>query len=415
MAERTVLVSVYPKGTSGEVVDARLRELSGLVDAAGGEVVGVLTQAREQPDGGLGRGALDHLAETVRTHEAGLVVFDQELKPSVLSTVQHAVEPGARVLDRTQVILDIFANRAHSREGRVQVELAQLKYLEPRLLGMRSLSRLGGGIGTRGPGETYLEMDRRKIHQRIVDLSRELDKVERQREERRQRRSRTELPLITLVGYTNVGKSTLYSRLTRRPQTAENALFVTLDPTVRRIVLPDFGPALVSDTVGFVDRLPHHLVAAFRSTLVEVRDADLIVEVVSADPAFPIGIAEQAHVIDETVRALGVGTTARLRVYSQYDRVPPGAPVPGDGLSVSSLSGQGVEELEAVLAGRLAQQHREETVEIRWNQKRAWDVVYREFVIVERRDQEEGVRLVVRGSERAFYLLRAAMDSNVFR
>lgn len=415
MAERTVLVSVYPKGTAGEVVDARLRELSGLVDAAGGEVVGVLTQAREQPDGGLGRGALDHLVETVREHEAGLVVFDQELKPSVLAAVQHAVEPAAQVLDRTQVILDIFANRAHSREGRVQVELAQLKYLEPRLRGMRSLSRLGGGIGTRGPGETYLEMDRRKLHQRIVDLSREFDKVERQREERRQRRSRTELPLITLVGYTNVGKSTLYSRLTRRPQTAENALFVTLDPTVRRIVLPEFGPALVSDTVGFVDRLPHHLVAAFRSTLVEVRDADLIVEVVSADPEFPVGIAEQAHVIDQTIRELGVETTARLRVYSQYDRVPAGTPVPGDGLPVSSVSGHGLEALEAVLAARLAQQQREETVEIRWDQKRAWDVLYREFVIVNRRDHDEGALLVVRGSDRAFYLLRGALDSNVFR
>lgn len=415
MAERAVLVSVYPKGTPGEVVDARLRELSGLVDAAGGEVMGVLTQAREQPDGGLGRGALDSLAEAVRAHEAGLVVFDQELKPSVLLNVQQAVGPDARVLDRTQVILDIFANRAHSREGRVQVELAQLKYLEPRLRGMRSLSRLGGGIGTRGPGETYLEMDRRKIHQRIVDLSRELDKVERQRQERRQRRSRTELPLVTLVGYTNVGKSTLYSRLTRRAQTAEDALFVTLDPTVRRIMLPEFGSALVSDTVGFVDRLPHHLVAAFRSTLVEVRDADLIVEVLSADPDFPVSLPEQVQVIDQTIRDLGISTTPRFRVYSQYDRVPDGTPSPSDGLPVSSMTGQGLRDLEAVLARRLAQQQRQETVRIDWSQKSAWDVLYRELVVLERRDEADGAVLVVRGSERAFHLLHGALDSNVFR
>ncbi len=410
--ERAVTVSVYRKGTSKDRVDHGLEELKGLVEAAGANVVGSMTQAREEPEAGLGRGALEQLAQTVEALPADLVVFDHEVKPSQLLVVQNALGPRARVVDRTQIILDIFATRATSREGRLQVELAQYQYLEPRLRGMRAFSRPGGGIGTRGPGETYLELDRRRIRRRIHELNQELETMERQRRERRLRRRRTELPQVTLVGYTNVGKSTLYSVLTRRPQAADNALFVTLDPTVRRMVVPEFGPVLVSDTVGFVDRLPHELVAAFRSTLDEVRDADLILEVVSADPDFPVSVGEQLAVIDETCRALEAGKTPRLRVYSQCDRAAAaGVPRFEDGVAVSALAGWGLDDLLERVSMALRSRRREERVRVKWSNQEAWKVIWREFVVVEQADLGQEAELVLRGSEQAFHMLDAAIQA----
>lgn len=385
-----------------------LTELQGLVEAAGVESAGWISQARDIPESGLGQGALQDLIQAVEESGADLVVFNQEMRPRQLLTVQREIGERAQVVDRTQIILDIFARRASSREGRLQVELAQYQYLEPRLRGMRVLSRPGGGVGTRGPGETQLELDRRRIHHRIHALSEELARVEAERRGRRVRRRRTELPLITLVGYTNVGKSTLFSLLTHRPQEAENALFVTLDPTVRRLMVPGFGPALVSDTVGFVDRLPHELVAAFRSTLDEVRDADVIVEVVSADPDFPVPPLEQMAVVDKTLARLEATSIRRVRVWSQWDRVAPGTALPTDGVCVSRDSKIGLEPLLAALGSALAPLVREETVRVAWHDQETWKVIWREFVVRERSDGPDGAELRLRGTERAFHLLAHA-------
>lgn len=411
--EQAITVAVYPKGQPIVIVQAQLTELAGLVEAAGARVVATLTQAREQTQAGLGRGALQQLVEQTQSTGATLVVFNQQLTPSSLNQVQTAMGDRVRVLDRTQVILDIFARRARSREGRVQVELAQYRYLEPRLKGRVGLTRQGGGIGTRGPGETRLELDRRSIRRRVRDLAHQLARIEQEREGRRRRRARTQLPQIALVGYTNVGKSTLYSLLTHRAQEADDALFVTLDPTVRRMLVAGFGSGLLADTVGFVDRLPHELVAAFRSTLAEVRDADLILEVVSANPTFPVDIGTQRRVIADTLRVLESDRIPRLLVYSQWDRVR----APGihewdaAGVRISAVGPFGIDELLKNMAKHLANLYRDERIRISWQSAGVWRIVYAEFTIVERHDSADGAELVLRGSDRSFFLLHQALGS----
>src|SRR5262245_10075122 len=228
-----------------------------------------------------------------------LVVFDNELTPAQLRQIEEEV--GRKIVDRTQLILDIFARRARTREGKLQVELAQLKYLLPRLVGAgAALSRLGGGIGTRGPGETKLETDRRRVRQRIHSLQEEIDQVRQRRRGLRVRRQKASVPTVALVGYTNAGKTTLFNLLAREHAEASDALFVTLDPIVRQVRLPDRRELLVSDTVGFIERLPHTLVAAFRSTLEEVADADLILHVIdAADPERERHMSAVLNVLDE--------------------------------------------------------------------------------------------------------------------
>ena len=404
--ERAIAIAVHAKRVSPRTANLRLAELSGLVAASGGLVVDTFTQARDNPELGLGRGAADQLCELMAARGATLAVLDQEFRPSVELALQNALGDGVRVLDRTQVILDIFANRARTREARVQVGLAQYEYLEPRLRGRGGLSRLGGGIGTRGPGETRLELDRRIIRRRMAELKHELGLIEKQRNNRRERRGRTELPLIALAGYTNVGKSTLFASLTHRDQQAADALFVTLDSTVRRIMVPGFGPALIADTVGFVDNLPPGLVAAFRSTLAEIRDADLIVDVVSGDSDFPVSPGEQMRVVREATASLGCDSTPRLTVISQADRGWPRALAHQLGaLLVSGLTGHGMDDLWRGLSGKLAHLYRQDTVQIGWEESQAWRVVYGEFQILSRHDDEAGARLVLLGPERAFWLL----------
>ncbi len=411
--ERAILVIPHHKGKSAGEVQARAEELAGLVAAAGGEVAGWSGQAREKPETGMGKGALEQLCQRLRDENATLAVVDQELSPGILSRMEQGLGEGIRVVDRTQIILDIFALRARTREARVQVELAQYRYLEPRLKGRGRWSRQGGGIGTRGPGETGLEVERRHVRRRIGELAEELKAIERQRAGRRQRRLATELPLVALVGYTNVGKSTLYGALTGYGQVAHDSLFVTLDTKVRRILVPQFGWALMVDTVGFVDRLPHPLVAAFRSTLAEVRDADLLLEVVSADPSFPIPIAEQRRVIDQTLADLDVSRIPRLLVYNQWDRVADQTFYPQSGsVKVSALYGQGMENLRQSLGVRLAESASTETLTVAWDQAGAWRVVYREMAIVSRRDFKDGAELVLRGSGRAFHLLHQALGTS---
>jgi GTP-binding protein HflX len=281
--ERAALVGLALRRSKKLDAEHSIEELAGLADAAGATVVLSMIQERPTPDPStfIGRGKLDELASECARVGADLVIFDNELAPAQLRHIEERLD--RKVIDRTQLILDIFARRARTREGKWQVELAQLKYLLPRLAGSgTALSRLGGGIGTRGPGETKLETDRRRIRQRIHAISQEIDSIRQRRRHSRARRQKTSVPLVALVGYTNAGKTTLFNLLTRESAEASDALFVTLDPLVRQVRLPDKRRLLLSDTVGFIERLPHTLVAAFRATLEQVAEADLVLHVIDA-------------------------------------------------------------------------------------------------------------------------------------
>src|SRR5438128_11372789 len=284
--ERAALVGLVAAGARRIEAEQSLDELAGLADAAGAEVVLRMLQERPKPDPAtfIGSGKVASLAAACAEADVDVVIFDNELTPAQLRQLEEKLE--RKVVDRTQLILDIFARRARTREGKWQVELAQLKYLLPRLVGAgTALSRLGGGIGTRGPGETKLEPDRRRIRQRIHAISDEIDAIRRRRRHARVRRQKASVPLVALVGYTNAGKTTLFNLLTHEAAEVSDALFVTLDPLVRQVSLPDRRQLLLSDTVGFIDRLPHTLVAAFRATLEQVAEADLILHVIDAASA----------------------------------------------------------------------------------------------------------------------------------
>jgi GTP-binding protein HflX len=333
-----------------------LEELGGLVDAAGASVALKVIQERPTPDPAtfIGSGKLDELAKDCARLAIDLVVFDNELSPAQLRQIEERVD--RKVIDRTQLILDIFARRARTREGKWQVELAQLRYLLPRLIGAgAALSRLGGGIGTRGPGETKLETDRRRIRERIHSISEEIDSIRQRRKHVRERRQKASVPLVALVGYTNAGKTTLFNLLTRETAEASNALFVTLDPLVRQIRLPDKRQLLLSDTVGFIDRLPHTLVAAFRATLEQVAEADLVLHVIdAASPERERHMAAVERVLEE----VGAADVAKMEVFNKCDlidtaeadrltRLHPGS------LSISALKGKGRTAIIEAIAERL--------------------------------------------------------------
>jgi GTP-binding protein HflX len=323
-----------------------MEELGALVRATGAAVVGSDVQKRQAPDAGLffGKGKVEELADRVRAAEADAVAVDQDLTPAQVRNLEQAL--GARVLDRTEVILDIFARRAKTREARLQVELAQYEYLLPRLTRMWShLSRTGGGIGTRGPGETQLETDRRTVRARIATLKRSLKSVEQHRHLARDRRR--EMYRISLVGYTNAGKSTLMNSLTKSSLPAANQLFMTLDPTTRRLHLGTGATALLTDTVGFVDRLPHHLFAAFHSTLEEVAEADLLLVVV--DAAVP-DMERRLNVVTGALEEIGAALVDRVIVLNKIDKVEQGvdalvARCGADAVGVSALTRTGLPRL----------------------------------------------------------------------
>jgi GTPase len=357
VSERAALVGLLSPGHATDPEHA-LDELAGLADAAGASAVLRLLQERPKPDPStfLGSGKVDTLAAAC----AEARVTRRRLRQRAVAGA--AAQPGraalgTRVVDRTQLILDIFARRARTREGKLQVELAQLKYLMPRLAGSGdALSRLGGGIGTRGPGETKLETDRRRIRHRIASLSRDIDEVRRRRGQLRERRHKASVPTVALVGYTNAGKTTLFNALTGEAARASNALFVTLDPLVRRVRLPDRRQLLVSDTVGFIDRLPHAIVAAFRATLEEAADADLLLHVI--DAASP-DRERQIETVRGVLADIGAGRVPVVDVFNKSDRLDmaerarlealhPGA------FCISALRGDGRGALLDAVASRLA-------------------------------------------------------------
>lgn len=354
--ERVLLVGVNTSGQ--EETENSLQELAELVQTAGARTVGAVIQSREQVHPGtyVGKGKLVEIKDLLWERDATGIICDDELSPAQMKNLQDELD--VKVMDRTLLILDIFASRASTSEGKLQVELAQLKYRQTRLRGFgTAMSRLGGGIGTRGPGEKKLETDRRLIQRRITALNRELKDVKRHREITRGQRSRSHIPVAAIVGYTNAGKSTLLNTLTDAGILAEDQLFATLDPTTRNLKLPGGQELLLTDTVGFIRKLPHHLIDAFRSTLEEAKYADFILHVV--DVSNP-QMDSQMYIVYETLDNLGVKDKPVVTVFNKQDKVRE-MPVIRDfradyTVKLSAKTGEGIEELLEIMEAVLREQ-----------------------------------------------------------
>ena len=354
--EKVILVSVST--SDNDETQKSLDELEELAATAGAVTVGRVVQNLDQihPTTYVGKGKLEEIKDLLWETEATGIICDDELSPIQLGNMEDALN--TKVMDRTLIILDIFARRASTNEGKIQVELAQLKYRQSRLTGLgKSLSRLGGGIGTRGPGEKKLEMDRRLIKNRIAQLNRELKDVKRHREVTREQRNKNKVPVIAIVGYTNAGKSTLLNHLTGAGVLEEDKLFATLDPTTRNLKLPSKQEVLITDTVGFIRKLPHHLIEAFRSTLEEAKYADIILHVVDASNP---QVDEQMYIVYETFANLEVKNKPIITAFNKQDKLE-GQPILRDFkadhiVKISAKTGAGLDELQQVIEDVLREQ-----------------------------------------------------------
>ncbi len=379
-----------------ETLSARREELARLVETAGGEPVGEITQVRGRPDPAtfFGKGKVGEVGELAEELGVTLVVVNHELSPSQQRNLEDALSVG--VVDRTRLILDIFAQRARSREGKLQVELAQLAYLLPRLTGRgQELSRLAGGIGTRGPGETKLETDRRRVRRRMTDLRHEISQVRAHRSLLREQRRREGAPVFALVGYTNAGKSTLMNRLTQATLGAEDKLFATLDPAIRRAELPSGLDTYLVDTVGFVRDLPGQLMDAFRATLEEVVEADFLIHVVDVShPEWP----EQVSAVEEVLLTLGISTDAALTALNKSDRLeepPPevdlrALPSP---ILVSATMGSGLNDLLRAMDALVRESRVHCTLDVDYSMMHLLDEIHRYGEIHVEKYHDQGVHL----------------------
>ncbi len=393
--DRVVLAGLNsPVLKAGEnATDSTMEELAALVETAGGEVVGAALQKRAAPDprSFIGEGKAAEIRLYCENTDATMVIFDNDLSPAQMRVLTELL--GVQVLDRCGLILDIFAQRARTREGRLQVELAQYRYLLPRLIGMwthleRQAGTSGRGpIGSKGPGETQLETDRRHIHRKIDKLREDLEEVRRVRSTQRRQRQRNEIPVAAIVGYTNAGKSTLLNKLTGADIPANNRLFDTLDTTSRLLKVSDTTEVVISDTVGFIRKLPHQLVEAFKATLEELTYADLLLHVVDvSNPEWQ----EQVQVVEDLIRELGAGELPRITIFNKCDALEPGDIMPhGDDIvSVSARTGEGLDELLTMIDRMLAKGKRRVLLCIPYEQGAVLDRLYREAQVEEVRYED---------------------------
>ncbi len=401
--QRAVLVGLDTNGGFDSMA-----ELKELAISAGAQVVGQFTQKRKDIDNAtyIGSGKADELSLSASELEADLIIFDDELSAIQVRNLENAT--GTAVIDRTTLILDIFAARAQSREGKLQVELAQLKYSLPHLLGQgRTLSQQGGGIGTRGPGERKLEIDRRRIKRRIYELQQELNEIEKQRGLRRERREKNKIPLIALVGYTNAGKSSLLNAVSGAGVLAEDKLFATLDPVVRQVELTSGVPVLFSDTVGFISKLPHDLVDAFRSTLEEVKEADLVLHIIDASSQ---ELKAQKAVVEDVLASLGALDTPRIDVYNKIDKLKE-KPTPRDGTAyISASSSEGIEELMQMVEHKLSASRQRVEVLIPYGKYEAISLIRAEGKLLNEEHAEEGTKVTALLDEKTLWKLKKLLE-----
>jgi GTP-binding protein HflX len=408
--ERILLVGVATSGRERQMVNDQLDELASLVDTAGALVVHREIQVRERPDPAtyIGKGKVDELAVLSESFDVDTVVFDDELTPGQQRNLEKVL--GRTAIDRTAVILDVFAQNARSQEGKAQVELALLRYRLPRLVGRRTnLSQQVGRIGTRGPGETKLEEDRRRIQERIGQLRRELAALERQRRLQRKSRLHGRNSQVALVGYTNVGKSSLLNALTGADVVVEDRLFATLDPRTRRLKLPGGETILLADTVGFIRKLPHQLIEAFRSTLDAVAEADLLIHVVDASSVHAL---DQMREVRATLAEIGASEVPELVVLNKIDLGYASDDLP-DGIAISVTSGEGVNNLLAVIGDRLRALNRVEVFRVPFDRGDILAEIHREAEVLSEENQEDGIEVRVRADDAARALLRRHIESVV--
>ncbi len=395
--QRALLVAIE---TSRGDWEESLQELARLAETAGVEVVGRVTQKRDRPDSVffLGKGKAHEIRQIKSESNADVLLVDGELRPSQQRNLEEASNMG--VLDRTGLILDIFAQRARSREGKIQVELAQTNYLLPRLTGKGvELSRLGGGIGTRGPGETKLEVDRRHLRRRLSLLKKQVEQIEKRRTVERRNRQAAGMPVVVLVGYTNAGKSTLLNRVSGASVFVENLLFATLDPTIRRVQLRDGRELLLTDTVGFIRNLPHQLVAAFKATLEGVVEADVLVHVVDASHPY---MADQIEAVRKVLAELGCADKPTVMAFNKADLVHDRELLAekvareGNAVAISAFTGEGLDDLLLLVRDRLEQALVSIELTIPWNAQDLLSEVHTRGRVLSEQFEQNGVALSAR-------------------